>query len=487
MYFAQLRAFAQSLRFRLMLWIAFVSFVTAVVTLWGMREGVRLTLFDEVDRVLEDDLAEVTLLLKEKQLTQQSLIDFLDRKKRGHHQPGWFVLLVDRTGKVIWNNGLPRSSDVSMPDDEPVVEKGTMHLRQVDADLPGAEGGHVRIGVDMRFLATDMARIDRLAMFVGLFVFLLAPLASYYLAAGAIEPVGEMINTMSRIRASEINERVPVRGAGDELDKLAVTFNALLDRICVDLEEKRDFLANAAHELRTPLAAIRNSIEVTLNSDRSADDYQETLADVLEQCSSLQLIVNQLLLLAEARSAKPEPGLERVTLSEVVSKSVEMFDAAAEVSDIQLNSRIEPELVIEGNRLHITQIVNNLIDNAIKYTQAGGRVWVELQSTEDHEVELRVRDSGIGIPPEKLPRIFERFYRAHDPQISDTPRRGSGLGLSIVKSLVDRYNGHIEAASDPGKGTSFVVRWKLYLPQIATEEVEALSPSAPYSSLATPN
>jgi signal transduction histidine kinase len=339
----------------------------------------------------------------------------------------------------------------------------------------------------MRFLANDMARIDRLALFVGLLVFLLAPLASYYLAAGAIEPVGEMINTMSRLRASEINERLPVRGAGDELDKLAITFNRLLDRICVDLEEKRDFLANAAHELRTPLAAIRNSIEVTLNSDRSADDYQETLADVLEQCSSLQLIVNQLLLLAEAKSAHPDPGLEQVLISEVVSKSLEMFEAAAEVDEIVLRSKIEPNLIIEANRLHISQIVNNLIDNAIKYTLPGGNVWVELEATEAGEVELRVRDSGIGIAAEKLPRIFERFYRASEPHSTDTPRRGSGLGLSIVKSLVDRYNGVIEAQSVLGQGTSFVVRWRSFSANSEIDIPQELSPSAPYSSLAAPS
>lgn len=488
MFFAQLKAFAQSLRFRLMLWIGFVSLVTALVTLWGMREGVRLTLIDEVDRVLEDDLAEVTLLLQEKQLTQQSLIDFLDRKKRGHHQPGWFVLLVDQDGKIAWPKESQGMADVSMLDDEPVVEKGTLHLRQVNADLPDIQGGHVRIGVDMRFLANDMARIDRLALFVGLIVFLLAPLASYYLAAGAIEPVGDMIHTMSRLRASEINERLPVRGAGDELDKLAITFNGLLDRICVDLQEKRDFLANAAHELRTPLAAIRNSIEVTLNSDRSADDYQETLADVLEQCSSLQLIVNQLLLLAEAKSNQSDPVLEQVAISEVVSKSMQMFEAAAEVDDVQLHSKVEPDLCIEGNRMHISQIVNNLIDNAIKYTQPGGHVWVELQPEGDENVELRVRDSGVGIAPDKLPRIFERFYRAHEPHASSAPRRGSGLGLSIVKSLVDRYDGTIEATSVVGQGSSFVVRWRLCprnLPSAAV--LEELSPSVPYSSLASPN
>lgn len=487
MYFAPLRAFAISLRFRLMLWIGFVSLVTALLTLWGMREGVRLTLSDEVDRVLEDDLEEVNLLLKEEQLTQPSLIEFLDRKKRGHHQPGWFVALIDRDEKTVWSSGIADGSDLSMKDNEPVVEKGTLHLRQVRADLSEASGGHVRIGVDMRFLTNDMARIDRLALFVGLLVFLLAPLASYYLAAGAIEPVGEMINTMSRLRASEINERLPVRGAGDELDKLAITANGMLDRICVDLEEKRDFLANAAHELRTPLAAIRNSIEVTLNSDRSANDYQETLADVLEQCSSLQLIVNQLLLLAEAKSTRMDPGLEQVALSEVVSKSMEMFEAAAEVDGIQLHSKIDPDLTIDGNRMHISQIVNNLIDNAIKYTLSGGHVWVELEADGKGGVELRVRDSGIGIAPDKLPRVFERFYRVQEPQSSDAPRRGSGLGLSIVKSLVDRYNGAIEAKSVKGEGTSFVVFWRLSPTNAPDREPEALSPSLPYSTLASSN
>lgn len=488
MFFAQLKAFAQSLRFRLMLWIGFVSLVTALVTLWGMREGVRLTLIDEVDRVLEDDLEEVKLLLKERQISKQSLIEFLDRKARGHHQPGWFVQLLDAKGESVWDQRLPRPESLPpLLNNEPEFEQGTMHLRHTDANLADLPEGHVRIGVDMGFLESDMARIDRLALFVGLVVFLLAPLASYYLAAGAIEPVGDMIQTMSRLQASEIKERLPIRGAGDELDKLATTFNGLLDRISADLAEKRDFLANAAHELRTPLAAIRNSIEVTLNSDRSADDYQETLADVLEQCSSLQLIVNQLLLLAEAKSSRPEFGFEAICLSDVVNKSLEMFEAAAEVAEVRLQFHIEPALEIEANRMHISQIVNNLIDNAIKYTLAGGEVSVELRVTETNEAEFIVRDSGIGISAEQLPRVFERFYRADEPHSSGAPRRGSGLGLSIVKSLVDRYHGKITAQSTKGSGSTFVVRWPLAKPVSDVPPTGELRPSVPYSNLASPN
>jgi two-component system, OmpR family, heavy metal sensor histidine kinase CusS len=488
MYFAPLRAFTQSLRFRLMLWIGFVSVVTAMFTLWGMREGVRLTLVDKVDHVLEDDLEEVRLLLKEEQLTQEALRDFLDRKSRGHHQPGWFVQIINREGKVDWESeGAPANLPDMSKSGNRTIEQGSLHLREVDADLPDAVGGHVRMGVDMQFLSTDMARIDRLALFVGLAVFLLAPIASYYLAAGAIEPVSVMINTMSRIRASVIDERLAVRGAGDELDKLAITFNSLLDRIAADLAEKRDFLANAAHELRTPLAAIRNSIEVTLNSDRSPGDYQETLADVLEQCGSLQLTVNQLLLLAEAKSTEQELGQETVSLSEIVGKSLEMFEAAADVAEVQLHSRIKPDVTIEANRLHVSQIINNLIDNAIKYTPAGGNICVELQPVDSGGAEFRVRDSGIGIAEDQAPRIFERFYRADESHNSGNQRRGSGLGLSIVKSLVDRYGGEIEATSTLGVGSSFAVRWPNAKNGLESPQSQELSPSAPYSTLAAPN
>lgn len=477
MYFAPLKAFLQSLRFRLMLWIGFVTLVTAIVTLWGMREGVRLTLIDEVDRVLEDDLAEVTLLLKEEQLTLDTLRDFLDRKQRGHRQSGWFVQIVNDQGEITWSRGTAPPIPISMSHDTTTFEEGDVHLRQVAADIPEAMGGSVRIGVDMRFLNEDIARIDRLALLVGFIVFLLAPIASYYLAAGAIEPVAEMINTMSRLQGSEIKDRLPIRGAGDELDKLATTFNSLLDRISEDLQEKRDFLANAAHELRTPVAAIRNLIEVTLHAERSNEDYQETLADVLEQCGSLQLIVNQLLLLAELQASRPDPVLETVQLSEVIGKSLEMFEAAAEVAEVEMTAKITPGLTIQANRLHISQIINNLIDNAIKFTPAGGKIWVELESDGEDIVELRVRDSGIGIPEEKLPRIFERFFRATEPQSAGAAKRGSGLGLSIVKSLVDRYGGEIEARSNKGGGTSFVIRWPL-----ATAALPRTAPLASSSS-----
>src|SRR5262249_8892505 len=230
----------------------------------------------------------------------------------------------------------------------------------------------------------------------------------------------------ARLRPGELGQRVPVRGTGDELDSLARTINTLLDRIAEYLQQEHDFLANAAHDLRTPLAAIRSNVEVALSGERSEAEYHELLGLVIEQCSALQTLVNQLLLLAETDADRLQPETEPLPLDQLVSRVAEMFQGVAEHHGIELKiSSLEPAAVT-GNRHHLRQVVSNLLDNAIKFTAArfevapglpagstpGGCVTVELTRDDVHrQVRLRISDNGIGIEREHLPYIFDRFYR----------------------------------------------------------------------------
>jgi signal transduction histidine kinase len=317
----------------------------------------------------------------------------------------------------------------------------------------------VCVGTSLDFLRHDMARIDRLVLIAAAAILLIAPFCGYWLAGRATKTVADITATAARLRPAHLDERLTIDGNGDEFDELAHTINGLLDRIAAYIDQKRDFLANAAHELRTPLAAIRSSVEVTLAGDRSPETYRELLEDIIEEGTLLETLVNQLLLLSESEADREPGDGEAVPLHEVVSKSVDMFRGVAEVREVTLIADIRQTVTVAGKRIHLRQVVNNLLDNAIKYTPHGGVVTVQLCSF-DHgrTAKLSVADTGPGIDPGDVPSIFDRFFRADRARGRDEAH-GAGLGLSICKSVIEAHGGTIRCESDLGEGTTMIVEY----------------------------
>jgi heavy metal sensor kinase len=304
---------------------------------------------------------------------------------------------------------------------------------------------------------------------VGLVIAIIAPLGGYWLAGRATQPLAEIIQTAARLRPSDMRKRLRVRGTGDELDQLSLTINRLSDRIGNYLDRHREFIANAAHELRSPLAAIQSSVEVALGSDRSPTEYKELLDSIMTECQQLAKLVNQLLQLAENDAGQLELPNEPVRLDEALERSMDMFRAVAEDRGIRLRTAELDPAPVPGDLTRLRQVVNNLVDNAIKYTPAGGEVTVSLRRIPERMlVELCVADTGPGIAPEDLPHVFERFYRAS--RARTRREQGTGLGLSICQSIVQAHGGQIRVARTGPDGTTFVV----LLPTTPIEEPATL-------------
>jgi signal transduction histidine kinase len=285
-----------------------------------------------------------------------------------------------------------------------------------------------------------------------------APLSGYLLAGRATRPLARIITTAARLRPSHMEERLPISGAGDELDQLSRTINRFLDLLADYLDRNREFVANAAHELRSPLAAVQSSVEVTLNTERTVSEYQDLLAEIADQCGQLRVLVNQLLLLAEIDAVRSPVELQPVQFDALVARSVEMFRGAAEERGINLTFQRETGLCIQGDSDRLRQVTNNLIDNSLKFTPAGGEVRVRLRyDADDNELELSVTDTGIGISSADLPHVFERFYRGDKSRQRENLTHGNGLGLSICKSIVAAHGGTIHAESRQGQGAKLVV------------------------------
>ena len=253
-----------------------------------------------------------------------------------------------------------------------------------------------------------------------------------------------------------MDERLPISNTEDEIDQLSRAFNRLLDRIAEYLIKRQDLLANSAHELRTPLAALRTSAELALSSERSPAEYCDVLESIVSECGNLELLVNQLLLLSETESAHYESRGEKVDFTKITNEACDMFGAVAESRGIDLKTDIAGGIIVDGSRLHLRQLLNNLIDNAIKFIPGQGTVTVSLQPTGQGQ-RLMVSDTGIGIAENEQKRLFERFYRGDKSRRRDTPTRGTGLGLSICRAITEAHGGTISIESRPSVGTAVTV------------------------------
>jgi signal transduction histidine kinase len=452
--------FARTLQFRLLMWNAGVVLLTAAVTLAALREGVRFALLHEVDQLLLEDLHEVELMLNNSPIDYRDLYEALDQRAEGHLQHGWFVSFLGTSEVPVWSSdNTPALNFERRPPLDESVPTTLGDFRVVEHRIRNSRDNivSVRVGTSLQPMRRELNRIDRQVAIAAGIVLVLAPLLAFWLAGRATQPLAEMIHTASRLRPSHLEERVPIRGTGDELDQLASTINNLLDRIAQHLERKQDLLANAAHELRTPLAAIRSSIEVTLNEPRSTETYEELLGEVIEESATLEALVNQLLLLSEAEAHSEPQCMQLVRLEQAVRRSVEMFDGVAESRGLTLSAELDP-CTVSGNYDHLRQVVNNLLDNAIKFTPPGGSIRVSLHPRRELQIaELRVTDTGRGIAPADQERVFERFYRSK-PTAGETNGRwgGTGLGLSICEAIVVAHKGQISLTSQPGEGTTVV-------------------------------
>lgn len=499
MYFERLKAWTRTLRFRLMMWNAAVIMTTAMLILFVVRTGVKVAIQYEMDQVLIEDVYEIELALADagattevvREATQNPrstsrvrvVLEEFDRKAVGHENHGWFAYLRSQDGELLWSSRqAPADAPplANVPDFRPHSRPGQRIVQSQRTTKPFSPL-LVQVGISTLFLERAMEHIDQLVVVSVLLMLLTAPPTGYWLAARNIRPLAEMTQATSRYRPEKLDERLPQRHTGDELDQLASTVNGLLDRLHDYLSHHRDFLANSAHELRTPLAAIRAAVEVAMDGRRGGQASEELLAGVLEECSSLETLVNQLLFLAETENQRLKAGRHECDLSALVARACRMFQAVAESREIELRAEIDSGLLVEGNSHHLKQVVNNLIDNALKFTSGGGRVYVTVESNMDGFVELRVRDTGVGMTAEDASHVFERFFRADRARTHEGIRGGTGLGLSICQAVVDAHGGTITVDSAPGAGSTFTVRLPMRSPseEASAARCAAYPPSPP--------
>lgn len=284
-------------------------------------------------------------------------------------------------------------------------------------------------------------RLRRVFYLIAPLLLLIAGIGGYFLARASLKPIATMGDRAKRITAANLDERLPIKNAKDELGNLAIVFNELLDRLDIEFDRQRRFMADASHELRTPLAIIRGESEVALLKEtRTSAEYQESLRIVNDESRRLTKIVDDLFTLARADSGELKANLRELYLDELVADCVRSIRSLADKRKITIDFNGE-ETQVKGDEVLLRRLFLNIIDNAVKYNIDGGKIKINVA-----ENAVEVSNTGEGIPEDEQYLIFERFYRVEKSRLqkNETMMSGAGLGLSIAKWIADLHRAELK-------------------------------------------
>jgi len=328
-------------------------------------------------------------------------------------------------------------------------------LRISNSVIAGEPGRRylLQVGVSLRGIDNALERYRRLMLLLALPALFVAAVASWWLSRIALAPLTRLAGVAREIDVSTLARRLPTRGAKDELDDVARAFNETLQRLEHSVGEMRQFSTALAHELRTPLSALRGEIELSLRGAPN-DEQRRVLASQIEELDKLKRLIDHLLTLARAEAGQIPLTFVAVNVSELAASLVDQLEPVAQARTIDLRCERNGAVMVDGDAGWLQRLLLNLLDNAMKFTKEGGRVVLRVVQ-EDGRARIDVHDTGIGMSDEDAGHAFDRFYQA-DPSRS-APHEGVGLGLSLVKWIVDRHHGTIAVHSRLGEGSTFTV------------------------------
>jgi heavy metal sensor kinase len=375
-------------------------------------------------------------------------------------------LRIRRGGQILYRSGDPAdhsfsAAQIPLEAPGPPHPVGNLILAAHSFTAPNGE----QITIDSgQSLASAESLGNQLAalVFVGLTVLLLLTgIAGFVLMQGALKPVEEMIKAAEAYSFSDPQKRLPLIDTDPKLEELGLALNRMLDRLDAAYVHVSRFSADAAHELRTPLTIIRGELELVMGEAKASPDLERAISNALEEMNRLSGMVDSLITLSRMESLWGRHTHPRIALLALAQETMEQMNLLAEEKNIALRGPDgDPAVAVTGDRDRLKQVLVNLIDNAIKYTQEGGEVRVSVTAS-GQKAQLKVQDTGIGVDPAHHVRIFDRFYRVS----TDRGEAGAGLGLAIVRSICHAHGGTIAINSMPGKGSCFVME----LPLTGTE------------------
>jgi heavy metal sensor kinase len=450
-----------SVRTRLTLWYAAVLGLSLIAFAFLIYYAVAATFHKRQDESLRSTAQTVASAYVEEFEEQHSVAKAGEVVLSELTFPNHYVEILERTGQPIASSRNLSNRIVIPANTLDETRAGNYSVVTVD----GLRAAVVPLGSDFGFavvaeplsIIEDGLRQLRRDFFAGVpLVLLLASLGGYFLSRKSLAPIASMNQQTQRISAESLSRRLDVTNPRDELGRLATTINDLLARLENSFNEQQRFIADASHELRTPLAVLRGETEVALAKQRTLDEYQESLSLIQEEAERLSRIVEDLFILArqpiETIAALTK---ERVSLNDAIKDCARAAQVLATRKGVRLTTENNSVSIdLNGDKELIMRMILNLLDNAVKYTPAGGEISLAL-TRQNGNAEIVVRDTGIGIPETDRQLIFDRFYRVDKAR--SRALGGAGLGLSIVRWIVEVHGGEIHIDSAPGRGSTFTV------------------------------
>ncbi len=461
--------FLGTLAFRMTAWYVLAGLALVVFTTASLYFVLVTELEKSTDLFLADKVHVLRTMLRERPDDWDGLREEIELESAARRYQQFYIRLLDeRNTPLLTTPGMEDQLDLSQltsqtqgrPERAQRVKgrNGRLFFVMSAAAATGNTGqtDTVQIAVDVSQQEALLARYRHWFLVILLVTLAIFPVFGYQIARRSIRPVEEVATTARHISSTNLHERIQPEGYPSELASLAATFNEMLDRLEESFERISKFSADIAHDLRTPVNNIRGEAEVALARARTVDEYREVLGSCLEETIRLSDLIGDLLFLARAESPLAHLRRESINIGELLSGIREYYEAPAADRGVSLSTVVPKEPVIaQLDRSLLQRAVGNLVSNALAHTPPGKSV-VLGASVEPATVRIEVCDTGVGIPPEALPRVFDRFFRVDESRSQASG--GTGLGLAIVQSIMLLHGGKVEIASKLGQGTQVTLR-----------------------------
>lgn len=456
--------------FKMTLWYFFTFLISILMICGFLYLRLKHQLIKEIDQFLLDETKEMERVLSQDSKEAYSLTRFEDDVMPRKHYPFVFQIL-DPDGKTLyhsrdfWKVGYEHKERVLVNARNKKVTREKIRsprtrIPYLIISTPVYRDGKlteiIQLGTHLRFVRKNLSHFRNNILIALLIVLVLGVLGGWILARRSLSPIGYIASKARSITSENLTERLHPRETGDEMDDLIHTINEMIARLETSFKRMAEFTADASHELKTPICAMRGEAEVLLLKARTPEEYQEGLAHFIEQFDRLNQMINDLILLSKFDTSQAELKMVPLRLDLLIKELCHLFQVLADQKEIALEIDTLKEVRVVGDKVRLQQLFTNLIDNAIKYTPEGSiRVTVEKK---DGAALVKIKDTGIGIPKEEHAKIFKRFYRVDKSRSKETG--GVGLGLSIAGWIANAHHGRIEVESELNQGSTFIV----YLP-----------------------
>jgi len=463
MFSRRLNDIRHTLAFRLTLWYAGLFTVSSCVAFLFFYLLITSVIRERIDQDLGEQVTAFSKVLTVQGPEAVKQVAILEARAAGVKKI--FFRLLYPNGVVFSSSNMSYWQDIKVGREairrlidrhRPVFETIVIDRRgetvRILYDFLGP-GMILQLGQSMEHYARFIEAFRKIFVATMAALFVLAGLIGWFMARRALSGVAAVTRTAAQIAGGALDRRVPVGGDGDEIDQLASTFNHMLDRIERLIGEIREMNDNIAHDLRSPITRIRGLAEVTLTTGASGAEFEQLAASTIEECDRLLDMINTMLDISRVEAGLDEMRPMPVDLTGVVVGAHELFGPSAEDRGLELVLQPHGPLFVDGDRRRLQRMIANVVDNAIKYTPAGGRVEMALAAPEPGWTQVAISDSGAGISARDLPRIFDRFYRCDQSRSA----AGTGLGLSLARAIARSHGGDITVRSRPGAGSTFIV------------------------------